>query len=246
MRSSNRAVAITRSTGLFLGLLVCSLPLVAMAAEFKPPRRGIPGRREGGGTRDASVCVQTKPANLTALMPQTNFGLTTAAYPRFFWYTPQTRAKFAEFRLYESDENQEDKSLVYTTTFSISGNPGIASLSLPHQATLPPLTTGKDYRWSVAIICNPNDRKRDVMVEGWVQRITPEAALSNKLATANPGDRVNLYATNGIWFDTLATLADQRCTNPDNTALSTSWTTLMKSVKLDKVAGELMVQPCSN
>ncbi|QZZ21285.1 DUF928 domain-containing protein [Leptothermofonsia sichuanensis E412] len=245
MRSPNYSVATIRSVGLFLGLLMCSLPLVAMATEFKPPRRGIPGRREGGGTRDAFICVETKPANLTALMPQTNFGLTTAAYPRFFWYMPQTRAKFAAFSLYESSENQEDKSLVYTTTFSISGTPGIASLTLPHQATLPPLAVGKDHRWSVAIICNPNDRRRDVLVEGWVQRITPDAALSSKLARADAGDRINLYAANGIWFDTLTTLADQRCANPRDTALTSSWTTLMKSVKLDKIAGEPLIQPCN-
>lgn len=243
MRLANRSVTVTRWAGVFLGLLVCSFPLMAIAAEFKPPKRGIPGRREGGGTRDGSACVQD--ANrLTVLVPQTNLGLTTAAYPRFFWFMPQTRAKFVEFSLYEADENLEDKAIVYTTTFSITGSPGVASLKLPESSTLPPLAVGKDYRWSIAIVCNPNDRKRDIFAEGWVQRIKPETALSDKLSKANPSARVDLYAENGIWFETLNTLADLRCTSPNDAALKTSWATLMKSVKLDAIADQPLVQQC--
>ncbi len=242
---ANRSAAVARWAGLVLGLWLCSLPLVAVATPFKPPRRGIPGRREGGGTRDPQACVQGNPARLIALMPQTNLGLTTHEYPRFFWYMPKTRAKFVEFALYETNENQEDKVPIYTATFGISGQTGIASLTLPANSTIPPLVVGKDYRWSFALICNPNDRKRDIEVEGWVQRITPDATLAGRLARANAADRVTLYADNGLWFDTLTTLAELRCARPGDATVQANWVGLLKSVKLDAIAEQPLIQQCS-
>ncbi|UBF26665.1 DUF928 domain-containing protein [Kovacikia minuta CCNUW1] len=237
--------------GLGLGLFVCSLPLLAVAVEFKPPRRGLPGRREGAGTRDPAACVRGNPSQLTAIMPQTNLGLTTAAYPRFFWYIPKTRAKLAEFRLVSGGEAasqdataQTDKTPIYTATFSITGTPGIASLSIPRHATIPPLTVGQDYQWSLALVCNPDNRKQDIRVNGWVQRITPTADLTNKLVKASPNDRLRLYADNGIWFNTLSTLAELRCTNPQDASLVASWTELLKSVKLTTIAEQPLIQQC--
>jgi len=230
--------------GVMLGLLVCGLPLMAMAVEFKPPRRGIPGRREGAGTRDPYACVQGN-LRLTAIMPQTNLGLTTAVYPRFFWYSPRTRAKFAQFTLYEVDEaTMENKISIYTSTFRISGTSGIASLPLPNTTFLPPLTVGKDYHWSLALICNPDNREQNITVDGWVQRIAPAAAFTNQLGATKSQDLPTLYANNGLWFDTVTTLAEQRCANPNDTSLAASWAQLLKSVKLDTIAEQPLVQQC--
>ncbi len=41
---------------LLLGLLVVGTPLVAFAQSYNPPKRGLPGRREGAGTR--GTCMQ--------------------------------------------------------------------------------------------------------------------------------------------------------------------------------------------
>ncbi len=247
MRLENRSARVMSWVGVLLGLFVCSLPLAAMAVEFKPPRRGVPGRREGGGTRDPRACIQGNPARLAAIMPETNLGLTTTAYPRFFWYMPKTRAKFAEFALFEVNEKLEETTTVYKTTFSLAGTPGVASLALPAQATLPPLTVGKDYRWSLKLICNPsapNDSQQNPAVNGFVQRVEPDATLSSKLAKADPRDRVALYANNGIWFDTITTLAELRCARPQDTGLAASWSALMKSVKLDVIAEQPLIQQC--
>jgi len=229
--------------GLALGLWMVSLPLVAMAVDFKPPRRGAPGRREGGGTRDPLACIQGS-TRLTAIMPETNFGLTTVAYPRFFWATPKTRAKAAEFKLVAVDEKTADETMVYQTTFRITGEIGVASLTLPHNATLPPLAVGQDYRWSIAMICDPSNRNRDIKVDGWIQRTAVEPGLTTQLTKANATDRIRLYANNGIWFDTLASLAELRCARPKDAALTASWVELMKSVKLGAIAEQPFVQQC--
>ena len=244
MRLVNRSAIVSPWLGLLLGLLLCSLPLITMAAEFKPPRRGLPGRREGAGTRDPFVCVQGNPSQLTALLPETNLGLTTAEYPRFFWFMPKSKAKFAEFALFAVNEQKEEQTPIYKTIFSIAGTPGVASLGLPANATIPPLVVGKDYHWSVSLLCKADDRSKDIRVDGWVQRITPEAGLTNQLAKATSSDRVRLYASNGIWFDTVTTLADQRCANPKDTALLASWAELLKSVQLGAIADQSLIQQC--
>ncbi|XGV97778.1 MAG: DUF928 domain-containing protein [Leptolyngbya sp. BL-A-14] len=246
MRLAHRFALTMPWFGFLLGFMVTSLPLLTMAAEFKPPQRGLPGRREGAGTRNPIVCIQGSPSQLTAMLPATNLGLTTAAYPRFFWFAPKSKAKFAEFTLSEVNEQRENQTPVYKTIFSITGAPGIASLTLPSNATIPPLAVGKDYHWSVALICNPDDRSRDIRVDGWVQRVTPEPRLTSQLAKATPVDRVSLYASNGLWFDTLTTLADQRCANPKDAALISSWSALLKSVQLGAIAEQPLLQQCQN
>ncbi len=142
------------------------------------------------------------------------------------------------------DEKGEDRAPIYKTTFNIDGTAGVASLSLPSHATLPPLMVGKDYRWSVGLICSASDRSRDITVEGWVQRVALKADLTKQLATAKPSDRVRLYASNGIWFDTVTTLADQRCINPKDSALTSSWAELLKSVQLGAIAEQPLLQQC--
>ncbi|EKQ67792.1 protein of unknown function DUF928 [Leptolyngbyaceae cyanobacterium JSC-12] len=234
MRLASRILSLNSWLGVCLGIGLCALPLLAIAVEFKPPKRGIPGRREGAGTR-GPACVQSSP-NLTALLPQTNLGLTTADYPQFFWYIPQTRAKTVRFELFKGNEQEPERELVYQKTLNISGKPGIMSFALPSDTQVPPLSVGQDYYWTVTLLCNPADPINNIYVGGWVQRVEVEPPLAKQLTAAKSGDRVKLLAENGIWFDTVAALAEMRCINPKDTTLSSSWSELLKSVKLNKVA----------
>lgn len=242
MRLANRVALLKSCTAVCLGLAVVTLPLVALAVEFKPPKRGIPGRREGAGTR-GPACVQSSPS-LTALLPQTNLGLTSADYPRFFWFVPKTKAKAVKFTLFQGSEQDPEQELVYETTLETSGNPGVMSLALPKNAEIQPLSIGKDYYWAVTLVCNPDDPISNPQVGGWVQRVTVESTLASQLSKAKPGDRVDLYAQNGFWFDTVSTLADLRCANPQDSALASSWAELLKSVKLDKLAEQPIGGKC--
>ncbi|NJP10042.1 MAG: DUF928 domain-containing protein [Leptolyngbyaceae cyanobacterium RU_5_1] len=239
MRLSNSVAFLKRWVGVCLGLMICSLSVAAIAVEFKPPKRGIPGRREGAGTR-GPACVQGSSV-LTALVPQTNLGLTTAEYPRFFWYVPKTRAKLLKFSLYQGNEQDPEQELVYETTMNITGEPGVASLALPNDEKVAPLTLGQDYYWSVTLVCSADDPINNMQVSGWVQRVAVPPGLENQLATAKPSDRVSLYANNGLWFDTVTTLATLRCEQPKNSTLVSSWVALLKSVKLDKIADQPLI-----
>lgn len=214
--------------GLLLGLFVCSLPTIALA-NFNPPSRGTPGRREGGGTRDG-ICTIGKPATLIAVNPETNFGLTTAEYPRFFWFQPRTRAQYAEFSLYQGDEKTPDRTLVYKTTFKTADQAGIASVALPKSAGIPPLQLGQDYHWSVTLLCNAENPQLNIKVDGWVQRVQTLVPVAR-----DPQARAALLAEKGIWFDALEAQAEQRCLKPED---SPGWDSLLRSVKLDKIANQ--------
>jgi hypothetical protein len=176
---------------------------------------------------------------LTALLPKTNLGLTVAGYPTFFFYIPQTPIKTAEFVLLD----EENKKKVYETTFQIQGTTGITKFSLPASKTLQPLAVGKVYHWYISMICDPEDRSGDIYVDGWVQRVEANPNLVNQLEKASPHDQIALYRKNDLWYDTLRTLAERRRLSPNDKAIATEWTTLLKSVGLDEIAQEPLVQP---
>lgn len=194
---------------------------------------GAPGNREGGATRGGIRCSQGE-KRLQALIPESNIGLTTAEYPTFFVFVPQTNTQSAEFVLL--DATTED--MVYKTRFALPPTAGIISFSLPSDSNLPPLEIGKKYHWFFSINCDLEDPSADIFVEGWVQRILPEQVLVNQLKQATPRDRPSLYAEAGIWHETIANLARLRFSRPQDTSLVTDWKELLKSVGLSHLAEE--------
>lgn len=117
----------------------------------------------------------------------------------------------AEFSLFDKNNNG-----IYQTTFALKGTPGIINFSLP--LTAPPLEIGKDYQWSFAMICKPEDRLQDRVVRGWLRRTKPKPALMSQLKEAVPQERIALYAAAGIWYDELTTLYELRRSQPDTIA----------------------------
>ncbi|MBE9177813.1 DUF928 domain-containing protein [Oculatella sp. LEGE 06141] len=213
--------------------LIHGMPLAALAQEFVPPQRGLPGRRVGGGTRGGCIAGQTA---LTALMPESNLSLTVSERPDLFWYLPPNTAAQLEFTLLDANDQE-----VYKTTFQPDETGGI--MSLPNPTDLPALEIGLDYHWYFAVICNEQDRSADVVTEGWIQRIEPDTALTQQLETATASDRPALYAAAGIWQDALMTLATLRQSQPHDADVARAWTVLLESVNLGHLADQPVV-PC--
>ena len=80
------------------------------------------------------------------------------------------------------------------------------------------------------------------LVGGLIQRVQLPQDMVAKIEKATMRDRVNLYAENGIWYDTLATYAQQRRDNPNNSELAKDWANLLKQVGLEEIAAEPLVQ----
>jgi hypothetical protein len=108
-------------------------------------------------------------------------------------------------------------------------------LSLPAFANFPPLKIGQEYRWMLALICNPGDRSNDIVAGGSIVRVQPNPNLALQVRQATPQERVALYANARLWYETLATLSDLRRDRPDDNDVANAWYKLLNSVGLDAV-----------
>ena len=206
----------------------------AQNVNFRPPNVTAPGNRQGGTHRGNGAC----PAGLsiTPLVPISNIGLTNSESPTFFAYVPQTSAQI-EFTLLTENEDE----VVYETAFKVE-KPGIVGVSVPAEAKPKAVEVGKRYVWSFSMICDQNDRSADLVVKGWVQRIQPQANLNSNLANPDPIARVNAYAQNGIWYETVTTLAQLRSQTPTDAMLMAEWTKLLQSQGLESIADRPLVK----
>ncbi len=161
----------------------------------------------------------------TLLLPSTNIGLTASEYPTFF--VGVTRyAKNGTFILYD----QAGKP-IYEMSIPLNENLGVFAINLPK--TAPGLEIGKYYRWSFSVVYSPT---KQGMASGFISRIEIDRNLQEKLDKATPLERAALYAQNGIWFDTLSTLALIRQEEPKNETFVNEWQELLKSQGLETVA----------
>ncbi|WP_341733146.1 DUF928 domain-containing protein [Microcoleus sp. EPA2] len=208
--------------------------LLSQSLNFQPPDVTAPANRQGGTHRGNGEC----PAGLsiTPLVPISNIGLTLTDSPTFFVYVPQTDAQI-EFTLLTEKEDE----LVYEKSFKVD-KPGIVGVNVPPGAKDKSVQVGKRYVWSFSMICDNQDRSADLVVKGWVERVEKEANVQNSLKKTDPMTRVNFYAQNGIWYETVTTLAELRRQKPGDSVLIAEWNKLLHSQGLDSVATQPLVE----
>lgn len=201
---------------------------------FQPPDQGVPGRREGGGTRGL-VC----PSAITALIPQSTMGQTISAKPTFFYYLPVALDKTVQFEL----ADERDKTIYKKSFRMVTSRAGVVSVSLGSDGNSPALEVGKNYQWYFTIKCNPkNDTADDVLVSGWINRTAIAPTVKTEL-DRSPSRRAQLriFAQQGFWYEYLATLAQLRMESPSDASLAIEWSEVLNSVQLDKIAREPLV-----
>ncbi|HCV29324.1 MAG TPA: hypothetical protein DGO89_03215 [Microcoleaceae bacterium UBA9251] len=245
------AIALSAIVGIFPSL---SAPMPAKSApivssqnvNFKPPNVTAPGNRQGA-THRGPKC----PADLsiTPLIPESNVGLTLSQSPTLFAYVSHAGTQ-VQFSLITEKETKDPDEVVYETAFKVD-NAGIIAVTIPAAAGNKQLMeVGKRYQWSLAVACSPGentgenmgDRSNDLFVTGSVERIETQPSLKNDLANPDPMARLSVYAKNGIWYETVATLAEMRRKTPDDAQLTAEWTQLLQSQKLDSIANQPLVQ----
>ncbi|MBH8572234.1 DUF928 domain-containing protein [Nostocaceae cyanobacterium CENA369] len=210
-----------------------------------PPPDDInaPGNRIGGGKRGCENAnkelITSQQKRLTALVPvyplpnaELVLGLTTTSHPTFWFYVPDVRKANAEFVL-----QNEVGQTVYQSPVSLSGIPGVINLSLPSTASS--LEIGKRYHWYFNIYCN--SQQPPIFVDGWIKRVELNAVVKSQLAKATPKQRLAIYASHGIWYESVTTSAELRRLDPKRT----DWTNLLQSVGLNDIASEPIVNCCN-
>jgi hypothetical protein len=251
-------------TATLLGSFLPTTVGAALAGStFKAPRLGAPGNREAGGARSDTCASTINSRGLTAVLPSSNLGLTTQAYPTFYAYIPPNNAETAEFRLIEESSGKEvfvgqvsmlkadEPNAAYKHKASVLG------MTLPEQRQSTGLQVGQSYLWALMLVCNANNRAEDIVVTGVVQRIgadyvkglAPETAQQlNTLNRVSAQEKLAIYGAAGIWQDLLADVATLRQTNA--TTYGEEWRSLLTDQGLGAIAtipvveGELVpIQP---
>lgn len=222
-------------------LLAQEIPQRWEFRQYQPPRGiGTPGHLDRGGTRSPSNSCLTTGKSLTALVPSSQFGVTVSPYPTFFAYMPDLSAQNSslpvEFTLEDADGNN-----IYKAKFETRGKAGILTLALPSQVGMSPLKVGQDYKWTFSIVCQPDERSKDISVEGWTRRVELNPSLQSQLAQASLARQVELYAGAEIWQDALATLVQLRRDNPGNSTIAAMWQKLLSSAGLEQIGRESLV-----
>jgi hypothetical protein len=199
---------------------------------FQPPEQGVPGRREGGGTRGL-VC----PTALTALIPQSTMGQTISAKPTFFYYLPVALDKTVQFEL----ADERDKTLYKKSFRMVTSRAGVVSVSLGSDDNSPALEVGKNYQWYFTIKCNPKNTTDDVLVSGWINRTALAPTVQTELDRSSDLTKLSIFAQQSLWYEYLATLAQLRIESPSDASLAIKWSAVLNSVELGKIAQEPLV-----
>lgn len=215
----------------------------------KLPSTGIPsGRQRGAAGRGNCLNVDVP---LTALVPavqkpmgdgqtdlmMTNvWGLTAKSHPTLLFYVPYSSASAQTGEFVMQDEEDND---IYRATINLPQTPSVVSMSLANMSA--PLEIGKMYHWYFKVRCSVQNMSGPIFVEGWMQRVTLAPKISDRLAAATPLQKIDIYAENGIWYDTVADLAQMRVQNPGNEELEADWQKLLQSVGLADIQSQAVV-----
>lgn len=206
-------------------------PSKAKPATFRyvPPKRGNPKSTQATGSRGCNQ-VQQSPVSLTLLVPKDHDGLTTSGHPTFFWHVSapvQMAFTLTQRGVVQPLWEQQIQPPAA----------GIVQLQMP--SNLPELLVGKEYRWSVTLLCNRERPSANPFVQTWIERIPTTSSLTQQLAAApTDRDRASIYAQAGLWYDALAAISAADTANPKDVSILEERLLLLDSVGLERVAAQ--------
>jgi hypothetical protein len=172
-----------------------SAPEVAMGVPlYQLPKVGKPRERIGGGRRGLS---QELP-EIQALVPD-HVGLTVNPQPTLYWYLSGAARGTARFELTLIDEDSVDPLIDATLAGPVE--PGLKRIDLAAYGI--ELAPDREYQWFVSLSPDAENRSKDLVSSGWIQRVAKPAELSAKLAGAGADQARAAYGEAGLWYDVL-------------------------------------------
>jgi len=172
-------------------------PAGSGVASYQLPTVGKPRRRIGGGRRGPGDPLP----ELWALVPE-HVALTASEKPTLFWYLSDASPGYVIFELTLVHESSIEP--VVDVRLSQPQAKGLQRVDLgAHGVALAP---GQEYQWSLALVVDPEQRSRDVVATGWIERVPAPDGLDSRLSAAGPGGAAAVYADAGLWYDALAAI----------------------------------------
>lgn len=192
---------------------------------YKPPLRGAPGGRVGGGTRG----IVEKQVRLSVLAPN-HVGLTVRAQPDLYWFISGETACPIEFTI---TEIRAAKPLL-EKRLDTPPRAGIQCIRLKDLALS--LKQDVPYQWFVVAVVDPNRRSKDILSGGAVQFVASPPALREKLRKAGKNNAVYVYAEEGLWYDAIAAVSDLIQASPKDPLLRKKRAALLQQAGLHEAA----------
>lgn len=181
-------------------------------------------RAQGAGSRG---CSQGKSVDLTLIIPNDHTATTVLGHPTFLWYVSDPAP--INFAIVEPGVAKPilEKELKVEKA-------GIVRLDLPQKISQ--LEPGKEYRWTVSIICNAKRHSENIYVQAFIKRVEATPTLQQQLkSTTNERDRASIYAKNGVWYDAIATIQKASQTTPRDRLAVEYFQQLLKEIGFSKV-----------
>lgn len=222
--------------GLLKGSLPVKLSSKAYANKFIgyiPPKERRPLQRtDGAGSRG---CPEGLFGSLNLLVPNDHVGLTISERPTFSWYVSAVSSTPMKFALVEPGVAKP----LFVKKIKVD-KPGLVQLQIP--SDIKGLTVGKQYRWTVSLVCNLKRPSLSIYARSWIARVplTEVNDFSRTASEQQVRDKAIFYAQQGIWYDAVATMTKAYLSNPDNRSHATYLRGLLNQVGLsDVMANEL-------
>lgn len=193
---------------------------------YKPPLRGSPGGRVGGGTRGEG---EEAPVSLCVLAPD-HLGLTVQDQPRLYWFVSRPTPYPIELTITERNA----VTPLLEQRISPPEQVGIQCFALADYGVR--LRQGVQYKWFVVLITDPQRRSRDILAGGMIEYIAAPPSLQTKLDKAGKGRQPYVLAGEGLWYDALAVVSDRIHASPANRALRRQRAALVEQVGLPEIA----------
>lgn len=188
---------------------------------YRPPQRGAPGGRVGGGTRGPSMAFPL----LWALVPD-HVGLSTEAQPQLVWYLSQATAYPLEFTVID----ETGVTPILEKRLASPAEPGIHIIRLADYDLQ--LEKGKTYQWFVSLISDPDHRSTDIIVGGMIQVGDVPASLEENVRKATPVEATRLLAQAGFWYDAMGVISTSLQSHPSDAEMHALRASLLEEVDL--------------
>jgi hypothetical protein len=193
---------------------------------YKPPLRGSPGGRVGGGTRGASL---EAPVSLSVLVPD-HVGITLKNQPHLYWFISRKTTHPIEVTITEKDAVKP----VLEARLKPLEKAGFQCIRLEDHGVQ--LRQNVPYKWFVAVVTDPDRRSRDILSGGMIEVLSPSADLSARLSQTPKAKQPFVLAEEGVWYDALAGLSDRIDASPKNLSLRKQRAALLDQVGLNEAA----------
>ena len=192
---------------------------------YRPPQRGAPGGRVGGGTRGPGTDLPS----IWVLAPD-HVGLATKEQPQLVWYLSKSTDYPLEFTIID----EKGVTPILEKRLSSPTESGIHIIRLADYDLK--LEKGKTYQWFVSLISDPEHRSTDIISGGMIEVGDVPASLGEDLRKANPVEATRLWAQAGFWYDAMGIISTNILANPTDPDMHNLRASLLEEVNLDAPA----------